>query len=129
MDLNRLINSFKYAWAGLKEHHRKEQNFRIQLIIGFIVIIIALILSLDWLRIVFLLVTSAIVLSLEILNSGLEKYIDKLTPQRDKRIGQVKDTLAGSVLLAVIFSIVIGIVIFFKPVLSLVILFFSYDYH
>ena len=81
---------------------------------------VAFILGFDWLRISILLLTCVFVLSLEMMNSGLERYIDKLTPQRDNRIGKVKDILAGGVLIAVIFSVLIGLVVFYQPLINLI---------
>ena len=119
MNLKRLKNSFKYAWIGLMENHRREQNFRIQLTIGVFVITLALVLNFDWLRISVLLITCAFVLSLEMVNSGLERYIDRLTPQKDERIGKVKDILAGGVLMAAIFATLIGLVVFYQPIINI----------
>ncbi len=119
MNLKRLKNSFKYAWVGLMENHRREQNFRIQLTIGVFVITLALVLNFDWLRISVLLITCAFVLSLEMVNSGLERYIDRLTPQKDERIGKVKDILAGGVLMAAIFATLIGLVVFYQPIINI----------
>ena len=81
---------------------------------------VAFILGFDWLRISVLLLTCVFVLSLEMMNSGLERYIDKLTPQQDNRIGKVKDILAGGVLIAVIFSVLIGFVVFYQPLINLI---------
>jgi len=119
MNLKRLRRSFKYAWAGLMENHRREQNFRIQLVVTIFVLVLALLLDVDWLRMTILLITCAYVLSLEMINSGLERYIDKLTPQKDERIGRIKDILAGAVLLAAIFAVLIGIVVFYQPIYNL----------
>ncbi|MEI7690694.1 MAG: diacylglycerol kinase [bacterium] len=119
MNLKRFRYSFKYAWAGLLENHRREQNFRIQLLVGIFVFMLAILLDVDWLRMSIILITCAYVLSLEMINSGLERYIDKLTPQKDERIGRIKDILAGAVLLAAIFAVLIGIVVFYQPIYNL----------
>jgi diacylglycerol kinase len=123
MDIKRLKNSFRYAWVGLKDNYEKEQNFRIQLLIGFLVLTLALVLNLNWLKLFALLITIAMVLSLEMMNSALERYIDILSPSKDKTIGLVKDVLAGAVLVAAIVSVIIGLVVFYQPMRDLFVLF------
>jgi len=126
MDFKRLKNSFKYAWTGLKDNYRKEQNFRIQLGIGLIVIICALLMKLDWLKLFALSLTVGVVLSFEIMNSAIERYIDRISPQKDEKIGLAKDTLAGAVLIMAIISIFIGFFVFYEPILNLFYTLFYY---
>ena len=119
MDFRRLKKSFRYAWKGLKDNYRKEQNFRIQLGIGILVIICAVFIKLDWLRLFALSLTIGVVLSFEIMNSAIERYIDRISPQRDEKIGLAKDTLASAVLVMAILSIFIGIFVFYEPIRNL----------
>ena len=119
MDIPRLKNSFKFAANGLASVWEKEQNLRIMFCAAFIVILLAAILCLDWLRMFALIVTICMVLSLEVMNSSFEKYIDKRSPEKDKSIGTVKDILAGAVLLSVLASVFIGLIVFYKPVIDL----------
>ncbi|MFA5196831.1 MAG: diacylglycerol kinase family protein [Patescibacteria group bacterium] len=119
MDFIRLKNSFKYAWTGLKENYRKEQNFRIQLLMGLLVITCAVVLKIDWLRMFALVITIGVVLSFETMNSALERHIDRILPQKDEKIGLAKDILAGAVLITAITSIIVGIIVFYQPIVSL----------
>ena len=47
----RLLKSFKYAGAGLKKVFWEEQNFRVQLVITLIVLILAITFTYLWQRI------------------------------------------------------------------------------
>lgn len=119
IDFRRLQDSFGYAWRGIKENYKKEQNFRIQLLVGIIVFVIALALRFDWERMVALLVIICIVLVTEMMNSALERYIDKLSPDEDHRICFTKDVLAGAVLITSIMAVFAGIAIFYTPITKL----------
>ena len=54
----------------------------------------------------------ALVLSLEMLNTAVEKLADQTHPERHPQIGLVKDVAAGAVLWAAVLSVVIGAIVF-----------------
>ena len=54
------------------------------------------------------------VLSLEILNTCVEKICDIIQPEYDQRIKVIKDIAAGSVVLMAIASVFVGILIYWK---------------
>ena len=53
-----------------------------------------------------------IVICLELVNSALERLCDRLIPEKDLKVKYVKDVAAGAVLVASIFSIIIGLMVF-----------------
>lgn len=120
MDTKKLKRSFVYAWTGIKISFRDQQNLRLQVIIALVVIILALLLKVSILGFALLLVIISHVLSLELANSALEKYIDKLTPNEDPTIGIVKDILAGAVLVSAFSAVIIGIILFYRPFFDLI---------
>lgn len=81
--------------------------------IAFVGVVVAGILlglqSWEWVVIV---LVSAAVISLELINSALERALDKLHPGHDPLIGQAKDILAGAVLVMAVAAVVIGLLIF-----------------
>jgi len=66
-----------------------------------------------------LVITIGVVLSFETMNSALERHIDRILPQKDEKIGLAKDILAGAVLITAITSIIVGIIVFYQPIVSL----------
>lgn len=103
---------FKHAFRGLLIMLSKERNFKIQLVFFIAVLILGFIFqisSTDW---IILLLTSALVLSLEIINSAIEKTCDLISKQTNKQIKNIKDISAAAVLLAVLFAVIIGVMIF-----------------
>ena len=109
-----LWQSFKYAGKGIKVVFKTERNFRIQCAIAISVVLFALYRQLgkaDWLV---LLITISIVLSLEIMNSSVERLVDILAPRTHNFAKDIKDLLAAMVFLASFFAFIIGLIIFLK---------------
>ena len=61
----------------------------------------------------------ALVLSLELMNTALENVVDLVTEEKKQKAKIAKDAAAGAVLVAAIFSVIIGISIFLPRLLSL----------
>ena len=106
------------ALQGIAHGISKERNLKIQLLIGIIVIIISLLLKIARVEFIIILFVCFFVITLELLNTALEKLIDKKYPDYDKDVGRIKDILAGVVLLAVILSVITGIIILTGPVID-----------
>ena len=106
------ITRIKIALYGLWAAFKEEQNFRIQCWIAIVVIILMMLLGLTAIEKSILLLTMLVVLSLELINSQIEKFLDILHPDHHPRVKIIKDFSAGAVLLSALVSIVIGILIF-----------------
>ena len=61
----------------------------------------------------------ALVVVVEILNSGIERLADHVSPQYSPVIKMVKDYCAAAVLVASIAAVVIGIIMFLPKLLTL----------
>lgn len=103
---HRLAKAFAYAFAGIKYAWRNEPNFRIELTIA----VLAFLLSL-WLKVspVAILVMTALVLALELLNSALEATIDLISPDFHPLAKLAKDAAAGAVLLTSFLAVLVGL--------------------
>lgn len=106
-----LYTAFLNAFKGISFAF-KERNFLIDIFCSVITIIIGFILKISHLEWATILICIAMVLSLEMLNTAVEKTIDHLHPQHHTKAGEIKDIAAGSVLIAVIISGIIGGIIF-----------------
>jgi len=111
-----LIESFRYAIRGIKYAWKTEMNFRLEVLIGLLVILASLIYPLRLIDqiLVYLLVTWVLVL--ELINTSLERIMDVVKPQKHPYIGAAKDAIAGAVLLSVAVAIVIGVIIFYPHI-------------
>lgn len=110
--MKKFTTGFKAALAGLKETLIKEQNFKIMLAIAALVVFMMFYLPTAKLEKVGLLVAVFSVLTIELINSTLERVIDFLHPQQDERIRIIKDLSAAIVLFASIGAAFIGIIVF-----------------
>lgn len=107
-----LFKSFKFAFSGLETAITKGRNFRIQIIIGVLSVILGIILkisSFEWLSLILII---AAVLILELINTAIEAIVDIVSPQIQEKAKVAKDVAAASVLVASIAAISIGTVIF-----------------
>jgi len=111
-----LYKSFKHAIRGLQEIFWTEQSFRIQVFATIIVLVLLYVLDLaGWQRILLILLCSA-VLILEILNSIIERVADAVQPRLSPMVKDVKDMMAGAVLLTALTALVVGTAILYLPV-------------
>lgn len=112
--MKQFIRGFGFAIDGVFQMLKSERNFKIQLL-AFIVVLIAGfyfgITPSEWLVV---LVISALVLTLEMVNSAIEKVCDLYSTEQDIRIKSIKDIAAGAVLIASVFALIVAIVIFQK---------------
>lgn len=97
-----------------------ERNIRIHLLVFVLALAAAFILQVhkwEWLLI---LAISALVFALELTNTAIERLADKVSPQFDVQIGVVKDLMAAAVLVASMFAILIGLIIFYEPLFNII---------
>jgi diacylglycerol kinase (ATP) len=113
--MRRFGRAFKAAWSGIVSTWQEEANFRIETVLG----LLALGLSL-WLKTAFaeVLFWVALVLSLELLNSALEAFIDRLAPEPHPLVKKAKDAAAGAVLLASLMALLFALAVLLPPLLQ-----------
>ncbi len=109
--LSRLIKSFRYAGRGLLKVFREEQSFRIQVLAGLLVLILALLFRVKVWEAVALLLVIMMVLVLELINSVFERVIDVLKPRMHPYVETVKDIMAAVVLISSFGAILVGVLI------------------
>jgi len=107
-----ILQSFKHAIRGLSTVYKTEKNFRIHILITCLVIVAAFYRGLDKNLWIALLLLFALILSLEIFNSAVERLVDMLTPKTHSFAKEIKDLLAAMVLVASLFAVAIGLIIF-----------------
>jgi len=113
----KLVKSFAYAWAGITSCFKSESNFRIHLIAAIAAIIFALLLNLaatEWIAICFCI---AFVLTMEMMNTAIEKLCDMVHAEQHPVIKKVKDIAAGAVLLSALCSLIIAAIIFLPKII------------
>ena len=116
--MKNLFNSFKYALEGIIYAFNNEFNFVIQIIIFILVIISGLIFEITRIEWIVVLLLSTFVLSLELINTAFEVLVDLVIDEYHDLAKTSKDAAAGSVFIMSLFSIIIGILIFYPYILD-----------
>lgn len=112
ISFSRLRKSFVYAVRGLSRVYHEEQNFRIELAVGIIVMLAGLWLGVKPWEMAILSLTIGFVLLMEIVNSLVELMSDLLKPKLSVYVRGIKDVGAAAVLLASLVSLAVGYFIF-----------------
>lgn len=102
----RLRLSFGFAGRGLQRTWLEQENFRIEVSIGLAALLLAW-----WLQVsaVPVLLSIALVLSLELMNTALEAVVDMASPDYHPLAEQAKDVAAAAVLLASLVTVMVGL--------------------
>ncbi len=112
MDIKKFFKSLLFAGEGLVAIFRSEQNFRIELVVGFVVIIMMFIFPLTIMERIVVGILIVNVLVMEIMNTILEYLLDLYSKRKNKKFKFLKDAMAGAVLLNVVVAVIAGLVIF-----------------
>jgi diacylglycerol kinase len=115
----KFIRSLGHAWHGVQHCYNTQLNFRIDLLVLSIVIIAGLIFKINTSEWLFIIVCSALVLALELVNTAIEYLCDIITKDINPAIKVIKDVSAAAVLVAAFLSAVTGIIIFLPKIIAL----------
>ncbi len=114
MKSTNIIESFRFALAGLGYGLRHERNVRIHSIIGLLVIILAFYLEVSRAELAILVLTITTVLTAELLNTAIEAAIDMVTQDYHPLAALSKNLAAGAVLTTAMGAAGVGILILGK---------------
>ena len=96
-----------------------ERNFRIELAVACLVTFLSYFLKVSVVEWCILLLTISLVLVLEMVNTAIERTVDLVTKDYYELAKNAKDVAAGAVLVASMFSVVLGILIFLPKIINL----------
>ncbi len=109
-----------YCLEGISHTFKNERNFRIEILLGILAVILSFLLKisiLEWVIIVFMI---TLVLVLELVNTAFESMVDLYTQEYNKIAKATKDVIAGAVLVTCLFSLVIAFLIFFPKIMEVI---------
>ena len=123
LSFKKFLKSISNAFHGIK-YAFSQQNFFLMFLMAIGTLILAFWLRIsyfEWLIIIFLIGS---ILSLEMLNTVLEKTLDFLEPYISDKIKMIKDLIAGAVFIACLTAIILGFIIFLPKILIKIYVFF-----
>lgn len=106
------LQSFVYAFAGIKNFMRYEAQALMHLVAAVATVVAGFWLEIstnEWIAVIFAI---GLVIVAEMLNTAIEKLTDMVSPEIHPKAKVVKDLAAGAVLIASIVSAVIGLIVF-----------------
>lgn len=104
----RFLTRLRFAATGVATVWQRERSFRTQVWLGVGALAVVIVLRPAPIWIAALVISAALVLTLEMINSALEYLLDHLHPEQHAAIGAAKDAAAGAVLLASIAALAVG---------------------
>lgn len=115
----RLIKKFGYAFNGLKMAVTNHTSFITHITIGFIICFLSVFFKVSCTELMFILSAIFSVLISELINTAIEESINLFTKDFHRGAMIAKDSAAAAVLLSSFYSILIGVIIFFPKIYSL----------
>ena len=119
VQIMKFIQSLQFAIRGIITFLRNETNGQIQLVAAIIVVTLGLVFqigAMEWLVVVLCI---TVVLTLEMINTAIEKLCDVVQPDYHPQIKIIKDIAAGAVLIAALGSVIAGAIIFVPKIFAL----------
>jgi undecaprenol kinase len=102
-----------YALQGIASAFQSEPNLRFHGIAAMVVLTLAAFFGFKRWEWLILLLTIALVIVLELINTAIEKAVDLSTSEIHPLAKKAKDIAAGAVLVAALFAIIVGIMLFY----------------
>jgi diacylglycerol kinase (ATP) len=111
-------SAFHYAFSGLLYAARTQRNMRIHLFAAALVLAATLALHLQRIYVIALIITIAVVLAFELVNTAIEAVVDLMTVAHHPLAKIAKDCAAGAVLVAAFGAVVVGYLAFYEGILA-----------
>lgn len=106
------FKSFKYAFEGIVACVENERNLRFHLCAAFYVLIFMQFYDLTVTQKSVVILLIALIISLELVNTSVEKVVDLASPEQNKLAKLAKDASAAAVLVSAIVAVAIAIIYF-----------------
>lgn len=121
MNLDKLAKSIKYSLHGLKVAYREEQNFRIEIIISLLVILLSILLKINTIEFVIVIYAVFGVLITELINTSIERVTNIYCNNHKTGLAkQAKDVAAAAVILSCLQAFIIGCLILLPKIFNIV---------
>ncbi|AGK54961.1 diacylglycerol kinase family protein [Bacillus sp. 1NLA3E] len=117
--VQKVYKSFSFAIQGIIHAFKHERNLKIHFVAALLVILLGCWLQLTTTEWLFVLLAIGGVITLELLNTAVERLVDLVTKEDHPLAKQAKDIAAGAVLVYAILSVLIGLIIFIPKLLNI----------
>ena len=112
------MKSFLFAFKGLAYAFKTQLNFRIHCFFTVAAAVLGLYAQLNFSEWLWISLAIALVIILELINTAIEVLVDLISPEQNLKAGSIKDLSAAAVLVAGLFALVVGLIIFVPKLFS-----------
>jgi diacylglycerol kinase (ATP) len=120
LDLQKRIDSFKYAITGIKTLIKTQMNMKIHLIAVVLVTMASFLFKVNATEWCLLILIFTLVMAAEAVNTAIEFVVDLVSPDYHPLAGKAKDVAAGAVLITAIGAVILGLIIFLPKIWVLI---------
>lgn len=106
------IKSVSFALQGALKLIQTEHSIMVQFTIGILMTVLGFVMQISTTEWLFQTLAIGFVMSIEGLNTAVEKMADFIHPSYHQKIGFIKDIAAGAVFFAAITAVIIGLIIY-----------------
>lgn len=118
--MKKFIRSFGYAFKGIGYTAKTQLNFRVELVTAALSVCLGFALNISANEWQWVLLNIVLVLIAELFNTAIECLTDLVSPGYNELAGHVKDVSSGAVLIACIFALTSGSIIFLPKLIALI---------
>ena len=120
ISVGQFFRSVRHALRGVAVVFASEQSFRIQVYITLCVIVAGIVFEVKTYEWILLVLLIGSVLTLELINTIFERIVDSFKPRIHPMVKDIKDIMAGAVLIVSLIAAVLGLTIFYPHFVDLV---------
>ena len=118
IDNKRLTGSFKYAFEGIIQTYKGEQNLKIHTFIAILVVVFGFFLKISTVEWFACLILIGLVLMSEFFNTAVEYVVDLASPRVHPLAKAAKDTASAGVLIMSLMAAIVGGIIFIPKLIE-----------
>ncbi len=115
--LKNRIRSIGYALKGMFLLLRTETSIQIQFVIAIVMTVAGFYFQISNTEWILQLFAIGLVMGIEGVNTAIEKLADYVQPNKDPKIGLIKDISAGAVMIVSVVASIIGLIIYVPKLL------------
>lgn len=116
--MRKIMKSFLFAFKGLAYAFKTQLNFRIHCFFTVAAVVLGLYVQLNFSEWLWISLAIALVIILELINTAIEVLVDLISPEQNFKAGSIKDLSAAAVLVAGLFALMVGLIIFVPKLFS-----------
>lgn len=117
--IRRFLRSFAWAARGVFFDLPRQLNARVQAVVALVAVVLGVLIGFNRIEWCILILSIALVLGLEAMNTAIESVVDLVSTERSERARRAKDLAAGAVFIASVGAAFIGLILFVPKLLSL----------